>query len=49
MKPETLIVLAQELPKDCGNPYCDRGVCHGPRNPKPHACKACVTRAKEVL
>ena len=28
----------------CTNPYCDRGTCRGPRNPRPHACKACAQR-----
>jgi hypothetical protein len=28
----------------CSNPYCKEGVCHGPRSPEPHACKACMAR-----
>jgi len=28
----------------CKNPYCRGGVCHGPRSPVPHACKACMAR-----
>ena len=48
MERESLIVLARDLPRGCVNPYCKQGVCHGPRNPKPHACKACIAQAKEV-
>lgn len=28
----------------CTNPYCRAGVCHGPRVPFPHPCKACLHR-----
>jgi len=45
---QNLVVLARDLPRGCDNPYCKTGVCYGPRNPKPHACKACVKLAREV-
>lgn len=32
----------------CSNPYCDRGTCRGPRQPKPHPCRACAA-SRDVL
>ncbi len=33
----------------CSNPYCRDGVCHGPRSPVPHACKACKALRERVI
>jgi hypothetical protein len=32
-------------PQECTNPHCTDGVCHGPRNPRPHPCRECAARA----